>query len=89
MRRVVITGMGVISAVGLNQRDFLSSLRSGRCGIDTIDCIDETHGVVRFKNAAQVRGYDPELTFDPKELAFMDRFAQFASLRDKPSPSPA
>jgi len=34
--------------------------------------------VVRFKNAAQVRGYDPELTFDPKELAFMDRFAQFA-----------
>ena len=78
MRRVVITGMGVISAVGLNQQDFLSSLRSGRCGIDTIDCIDETHGVVRFKNAAQVRGYDPELTFDPKELAFMDRFAQFA-----------
>jgi nodulation protein E len=78
MRRVVITGMGVISAVGLNQQDFLSSLRSGRCGIGAIDCIDETHGIVRFKNAAQVRGYDPELTFDSKELGFMDRFTQFA-----------
>jgi nodulation protein E len=78
MRRVVITGIGVISAVGLNQQEFLSSLRSGRCGIDTIDCIDETHGVVRFKNAAQVRGYNPELTFDTKEVAFMDRFTQFA-----------
>jgi len=78
MRRVVITGIGVISAVGLNQLDFLASLRSGRCGISTLDGVDEAHGVLRFKNAAQVRGYDPELALDPKELGFMDRFAQFA-----------
>ena len=78
MRRVVITGIGVISAVGLNQQDFLASLRSGRCGISTLDGLNEEHGVLRFKNAAQVRGYDPELTFDPKELGFMDRFTQFA-----------
>ena len=78
MRRVVITGIGVISAVGLNQQHFLASLRSGRCGISTLDGLNEEHGVLRFKNAAQVRGYDPELTFDPKELGFMDRFTQFA-----------
>jgi nodulation protein E len=78
MRRVVITGMGVISAIGLDQQQFLSSLRAGRCGIGPIVGIDPTLGTVRFKNAAQVHGYQAEDEFPPKELAFLDRFAQFA-----------
>jgi nodulation protein E len=78
MRRVVITGLGVISAIGLDQRQFLSSLQAGRSGIGPIVGIDPTLGTVRFKNAAQVRGYRAEDEFPPKELAFLDRFAQFA-----------
>ncbi len=78
MRRVVITGIGVISSIGLNQHEFLLALQTGRCGIGPIDCIDESQGQVRFKHAAQVRGFVPEALFPAKDLAFMDRFAQFA-----------
>jgi nodulation protein E len=78
MRRVVVTGIGIISSIGLNQQGFLHSLKTGRSGISLLDGYDVTQGQIRFPNAAQVRGYNPEAEFPPKELAFMDRFAQFA-----------
>ncbi|HVJ08717.1 MAG TPA: beta-ketoacyl-[acyl-carrier-protein] synthase family protein [Acidisarcina sp.] len=78
MQRVVITGVGAICGIGRNQQEFLAALEGGRSGISPIDCIDPTRGEVRFKYAAQVRGFVPEEKFSAKELAFMDRFAQFA-----------
>lgn len=78
MRRVVVTGIGIISSIGLNQQEFLHSLKTGRSGVSTLDGYDVSQGQVRFPNAAQVRGYNPEAEYAPKELAFMDRFAQFA-----------
>ena len=76
MPRVVITGIGVISALGLDQHCFWQSLLHGRSGIAPIQSVDVSQ--LRFKNAAEVTGYNPDLYFSPKQLGFMDRFAQFA-----------
>jgi nodulation protein E len=76
MRRVVVTGIGVICGLGLNRDEFQEALRTGRCGIGpitTTDCLD-----LRFRNGAEVRGYDPNDHFTPKEADMIDRFAQFA-----------
>ena len=70
--------MGVVSALGLDQAGFWQALTNGTSGIEAITSVD-TEGL-RFKNAAEVRGFDPSLVFDAKELPFLDRFAQFALL---------
>jgi len=76
MPRVVVTGIGVISALGLNAQEFWEALHHGFSGIRPIDTIDD--GQLRFKNVAQVPGFSPEAEFPPGQLACMDRFAQFA-----------
>ena len=76
MHRVVITGIGVISALGLNRNDFWDSLVAGKPGIGEYK--QPEFGPIRFKNAAFVRDYNPEDYFPDKNVAFMDRFAQFS-----------
>ncbi len=76
MHRVVITGVGVISPLGHNTEAFWQALAEGKSAIREIKSVDVTH--LRFKNAAEVRDYVPEEHFTPKDLGFMDRFAQFA-----------
>lgn len=76
MARVVVTGMGVISALGRDQGEFWGALESGRSAIGEITSVDASQ--LRFRNAAEVRGYDAAAEFPSKELAFLDRFAQFA-----------
>ena len=81
--RVVISGMGVISALGLDQEGFWQSLASGRSGIgpipENVGPVPEMGmSQVRFKNGAAVLGYDAETYFPRKTLSFMDRFAQFS-----------
>ncbi len=78
MRRVAVTGVGVISALGLNQEEFREALQSGRCGIGPMERAEAND--LRFKNAAEVHGYDPAAKFSAEELVFLDRFAQFALL---------
>ncbi len=75
-RRVVITGMGVISPVGLTIPDMWEALISGKCGIDYISYFDTSK--FRTKYAAEVRNFDPGAYFGPKEASRMDRFSQFA-----------
>ncbi len=75
-RRVVITGAGVISALGGDVRSFWESLAAGRPGICPIRGI-EANGL-RFRNGAEIRDYDPLLHFEEKQLNFLDRFAQLA-----------
>jgi nodulation protein E len=76
MRRVVITGIGVISAIGKTRDEFAQSLREGRCGIDKFT--NPALADLRFQNGAEVRGYNPEDHFSLKEADMIDRFAQFA-----------
>jgi nodulation protein E len=76
MHRVAVTGIGAICALGRNIEDFAASLREGRSGIAPIQSADCS--TLRFRNGAEVSGYDHRLYFDDKQSDFMDRFAQFA-----------
>ena len=78
MRRVVITGTGVVSALGINTASFWHGLLSGTSAIREILSIDVSQ--VRFKHGAEIQGYNPEEHFEAKDVAFMERFAQFAVL---------
>jgi nodulation protein E len=76
MRRVVVTGIGVICGLGKNLAAFEKALCEGRCGIGPItntECYD-----LRFRNGSEVRCYEPNDHFTPKAADMLDRFAQFA-----------
>jgi nodulation protein E len=75
-RRVAITGLGIISPLGLNLEDNWKSLSEGRGGIGPIKGADCT--TLRFKNGAEVTGYDPVKHFAGGKDAYIDRFAQFS-----------
>ncbi|HUV38223.1 MAG TPA: beta-ketoacyl-ACP synthase II [Planctomycetota bacterium] len=75
-RRVVITGLGVASALGFNIPEFweaLLSCRSGICGITSFDASDYPCRI-----AGEIRGFDGEKFLDPKVCKRLDRFSQFA-----------
>ncbi|MDP8980451.1 MAG: beta-ketoacyl-[acyl-carrier-protein] synthase family protein [Acidobacteriota bacterium] len=73
--RVAVTGIGVISALGLNQTSFWNALSEGRSGIGPLEAVDRT--LLRFQNVAEVRDYNFASYFDEKEIGLLDRFAQF------------
>ena len=75
-RRVVITGMGVVTALGETLDQFWSGLCEGRSGIAELDLFDTTHFKVHF--GGQVHGWDGDARFGVKEARRLDRFAQFA-----------
>lgn len=75
-RRVAVTGIGVISALGHEPSSFWNSLIAGRSGIARIESLDISS--LRFENGAEVRGYDPAQHFEPAQADLLDRFAQFA-----------
>jgi nodulation protein E len=74
--RVVITGLGVISPIGLTRDAFWQGLAEGRCGIRNVP--SEDFEQIRFKHAADVQGFVPDAQIPARDLALMDRFAQFA-----------
>src|SRR4030095_13748674 len=76
MRRVVITGLGAISALGRNVGEFWNSLEQGCSGIRPMETVDRTK--LRFQNGAEVKDYKSSDYFDEKQADYMDRFAQFA-----------
>jgi 3-oxoacyl-[acyl-carrier-protein] synthase II len=75
-KRVVITGIGVVSAVGTGVDDFWKNLTSGRSGVSLIDTFDTTKHACKI--AAQIKNFDPAAYMDFKASKRMDRFAQFA-----------
>jgi nodulation protein E len=75
-RRVAITGLGIISPLGLNLEDNWKSLSEGRPAIGPIKGADCS--TLRFKNGAEVNGYDPVKHFEGGKDAYIDRFAQFS-----------
>ncbi|MFC1994105.1 beta-ketoacyl-ACP synthase II [Chloroflexota bacterium] len=75
-RRVAVTGLGVISPIGLNSSDMWNALVSGDSGVDYISSFDHTSFDTKF--AAEVKGFDPITYVSRKEAHRMDRFTQFS-----------
>lgn len=75
-RRVVITGMGVVTAVGNNVADFWEGLLTGRNGVDYISRFDTTEFPTRF--GAEIKNLNTDGIIDAREARRMDLFAQYA-----------
>ncbi|MEO0278519.1 MAG: beta-ketoacyl synthase N-terminal-like domain-containing protein, partial [candidate division WOR-3 bacterium] len=76
LRRVVVTGVGVISPIGNNVKEFWNNLLAGENGIVKIDRFD----VSQFSSqiAGLVKNFKPEDRIDPKELKRLDLVSQYA-----------
>ena len=75
-RRVVISGMGMVSAVGRDVQSSWTALLEGRSGAGPITLFDPSDYPVRF--ACEVKGFEPTEYIDRKEVKRTDRFSQFA-----------
>src|SRR5580700_4409156 len=77
-RRVVVTGLGIISPLGLNLADTWKSLSEGRPGIGPLESIDVSRVAIKIQNGAQVRGFNADKHFEAGREAYLDRFSQFS-----------
>lgn len=77
-QRVFVTGLGVISPLGLDVQSTWKAIVSGRSGVDFISAFDTDGFDTTF--AAEVKGFEPEAYLERKESRRMDRFAQFAAV---------
>ena len=75
-RRVVITGMGAITPIGIGLKEYWEGLIQGRNGVDHITHFDTTKFDTKF--AAEVKNFKPEDYLDKKAIRRLDPFAQFA-----------
>lgn len=81
MRRVVITGLGVIAATGKDRESFFSNLTKGQSGVRRIEQFDPS--TLSIQIGAEVPGYLPTDYFPAKRLDLLDRFTQFALIAAK------
>ncbi|MEJ2253796.1 MAG: beta-ketoacyl-ACP synthase II [Nitrospirota bacterium] len=75
-RRVVVTGLGVVSPLAVGTRETWEAMRAGKSGIGPITQFDATDFATRI--AGEVKGFDPERYIEPKEVKKMDRFMHMA-----------
>ena len=75
-RRVVITGLGAVTPIGLTAGESWQAVKNGVCGIGPITHYDPA--VQKVKLAAEVKGFDPEALLGRQESKRMGRFTQFA-----------
>jgi len=75
-RRVVVTGVGLISALGLTAEDTWKGVLASRCGVRSITQFDPTKFSARI--AAEVDGFDPQHFIEKREIKKVGRFIQFA-----------
>jgi len=76
MRRVVITGVGAVTPIGNNVREFWSSLISGKSGAAPITRFDTTNYKTKF--ACEVKNFDPLKYLEKQEARKMDLYTQYA-----------
>ena len=76
MRRVVVTGVGLISAVGVGTEETWKAIVDGRSGIERITSFDTTGFAAQI--AGEVKDFDPLLYIEKKEVKKMGRFIHFA-----------
>jgi len=75
-RKVVVTGLGMVTAVGLDRDSSWAALKEGRSGIAPIASMDVSDYKTTF--AAELKGFDAETVMDPKDARKADRYAQIA-----------
>ena len=80
MRRVVISGLGVVSSVGSNKADFFDNLMIGKSGVRTLSA--DFSDKLSIRVAAEV-DFDPSSHFSRMKLGSLDRFSQFALVAAK------
>ena len=76
--RIVVTGIGIVSPIGLSADTTWESLLAGRSGVDYISSFDPEPFETQI--AAEVKGFEPTDFLDRKEARRMDRFVQFAAV---------
>lgn len=74
MKRVVVTGIGMLNALGLDKESSFKAICEGKSGVDKITLFDASEFPVQI--AAEVKGFDPLEVVDPKEVKKIDRFIQ-------------
>src|SRR5215472_40823 len=75
-RRVVVTGIGLVSSLGIGTEANWAALTAGQSGIGTITKFDATQFATRI--AGEVRGFDPLNFVEKKDVKKMDVFIQYA-----------
>ena len=76
MRRVVVTGMGAITPIGLNVEEFWNGLKEGKTGFGEITHFDSSDFKVHL--AAEVKDFQPKEYMNPKDARRMELFCQYA-----------
>lgn len=75
MKRVVVTGIGMVTSLGLDKQSSFENICNGKTGVDKISLFDASEFPVQI--AAEVKGFDPSsIIEDGKEIKKMDRFIQ-------------
>jgi len=75
-KKVVITGIGIISPIGIGKKKFTEALKKGISGVDLISSFDVSQYPTKI--AAEVKDFNPEDYIEKKKIKRMDRFCQFA-----------
>ncbi|MEA2029772.1 MAG: beta-ketoacyl-ACP synthase II [Campylobacterota bacterium] len=74
MKRVVVTGIGMINSLGLDKESSFKAIVEGKCGIKEIASFDASNHSVKI--AAEITDFDPSTVMDAKEMKKADRFIQ-------------
>jgi len=75
VKRVVVTGLGMINSVGHNKEEAFKNIVDGKCGIDKITLFDASNQSVQI--AAEVKGFDALSVMSAKDIKKADRFIHF------------
>ena len=75
-RKVVVTGMGAVTPIGLNVPEIWENAKKGVCGIGEITRYDTTDRQIHI--AGEVKGFVPENSIDKKDVRKMDLYTQYA-----------
>lgn len=74
-KRVVVTGIGVVSPIGHGRENFFNALKEGKNGVSLIESFNTEEFTAKI--AAEIKDFNPELYINKKEARRMDRFVQF------------
>ena len=77
VKRVVVTGLGAVTPLGIGIPEYWANLKKGVCGIGPITLVPAEEGLNQ-KTAAEVKGFDPLKYFEERQISMLDRVSQLA-----------